>query len=113
MRGSGRFMGFRVVANSALGEILAAKLNQAKGPVTVVLPLRGVSAIDVEGQPSYDPTADEHLFDAVRRNLSPKVKLVKLDLMINDSRFAERVAYEFLTLANQLQPNIMQGEREK
>ena len=33
--------------NGRLGEILADKLNAATGPVTLMLPLRGVSMIDV------------------------------------------------------------------
>src|SRR5438874_8734519 len=37
--------------NAELGRIAAAKLNQARGPVLVLLPKRGVSAIDREGQP--------------------------------------------------------------
>ncbi len=99
--------------NKRMGELLAAKLNKAMGPVVVVLPLRGVSAIDVEGQLFYDPVADEHLFEAIRRNLDSKVKLIQLDLTINDPRFAERIASEFLALANQPQSPMIQAVPEK
>ncbi|TDO51635.1 uncharacterized protein UPF0261 [Kribbella sp. VKM Ac-2527] len=54
----------------------------------VFLPLRGVSAIAVQGGPFYDPAADEALFDAVRKNVSPNVEVVELDHAINDPAFA-------------------------
>jgi uncharacterized protein (UPF0261 family) len=63
----------------------------------VLLPLRGVSAIDRAGQPFDDPEARSALFDGVRRALSGK-KLVELDLHINDRAFAEAAAQELLAL---------------
>jgi uncharacterized protein (UPF0261 family) len=65
-----------------------------------MLPLRGVSAIDVQGQPFYDAVADEYLFRALRTNLNSNIKLVALDMAINDPAFAECIASEFLALGN-------------
>ena len=76
--------------------MLARKLNQAKGPVVLLLPLQGVSGIDRPGKPFFDPVADESLFDALRANVRPNVKLVELDRHINDPEFAEAIADEFL-----------------
>jgi uncharacterized protein (UPF0261 family) len=78
--------------NARLGEIMAGKLNRARGPVTVLLPLRGVSALDREGQPFYDPQADAALFDALRQHLSDRIACVELDLHINDAAFADAIA---------------------
>jgi uncharacterized protein (UPF0261 family) len=73
-----------------LGEIIAKKLNQTTGPTALFVPLKGVSAIDVEGMPFYDPAADAALFDAIRKHLDrSKVDLVELDLAINDPAFAD------------------------
>ena len=83
--------------NAKLGEIIAQKLNRARGPVTLMLPLRGVSALDREGQPFHDRAADAALFDALRRALDPKVGLVELDLHINDPLFADAIAEELLS----------------
>ncbi|MGH8436822.1 MAG: hypothetical protein ACRERX_20720, partial [Pseudomonas sp.] len=83
--------------NARLGEIIARKLNQARGPVTLMLPLRGVSALDREGQPFHDRAADATLFDALRRTLEPNVGLVELDLHINDPLFADAIAEELLS----------------
>ena len=73
-----------------LGEIIAKKLNKTTGPTALFVPLKGVSAIDVEGMPFYDPAADAALFGAIRTNLDrSKVELVELDLAINDPAFAD------------------------
>jgi uncharacterized protein (UPF0261 family) len=84
-----------VEENAELGRIVAEKAGVSRGPVTILLPLRGVSAIDAPGQPFHDPAADEALFDAIRRRRSPHVKLIEVDAHINDPEFAARVAAEF------------------
>jgi uncharacterized protein (UPF0261 family) len=83
--------------NTKLGEELARKVSAATGPTAVMLPLRGVSAIDVAGQPFDDPQAREALFAAIRANLSG-VELIELDYHINDSEFAEAAAAKLLAL---------------
>jgi uncharacterized protein (UPF0261 family) len=76
-----------------LGEIIAKKLNKTTGPTALFVPLKGVSAIDVEGMPFYDPIADKALFDAIRKHLDrSKVELVELDMAINDPKFADAMA---------------------
>ena len=84
--------------NAELGRLVAQKAARAAGPVTIVLPLRGVSAIDAPNQPFHDPEADEALFAAVRGNLAGNVTLVEVDAHINDPAFADRLAAEFLPM---------------
>ena len=84
-----------VEENRQLGTILAGKLNQATGPVTLLLPLRGVSAIDRHGKPFHDENADKALFDALRSHLRPPVKLVEISCHINDPEFASAIVAEF------------------
>jgi uncharacterized protein (UPF0261 family) len=73
-----------------LGEIIAEKLNKTTGPTALFVPLKGVSAIDVEGMPFHDPVADAALFGAIRAHLDrSKVELVELDMAINDPAFAD------------------------
>jgi uncharacterized protein (UPF0261 family) len=79
-----------------LGRILAEKVNAYTGPVTVLLPLRGVSVISAEGGPFYAPEADAALFEAIRTHLAPQVKLVELDCLINDPAFARACAEALL-----------------
>jgi uncharacterized protein (UPF0261 family) len=71
-----------------LGQRIAAKLSAATGPVALFIPLRGVSMIDAEGGPFWDPEADAALFGALRSGLDGKVELHELDLHINDPEFA-------------------------
>jgi uncharacterized protein (UPF0261 family) len=80
-----------------LGEIIAGKLNKTTGPTALFIPLKGVSAIDVEGMPFYDPAADAALFEALRTHIDrSKVELVELDLAINDPAFADAMADRLL-----------------
>ncbi len=74
--------------NDRLGKEIAHKASAAKGPTTVLVPLKGVSAIDAAGQPFWWPEADKALFDSLRQWMSPHVKLVELDMHINDPQFA-------------------------
>ncbi len=78
-----------------IGRITATKLNSARGPVTVLIPLQGVSAIDKAGQPFYSPEALEAYRRALKATLNPVIKLVELDAHINDEIFA-RAATDFL-----------------
>jgi len=82
---------------SLLGEEIGCKLAAARGPAAVLLPLRGVSAIDAAGQPFDDPAARAALFDGVRRHIGP-TELIELDSHINDESFAIAAAEKLLTL---------------
>jgi uncharacterized protein (UPF0261 family) len=74
--------------NDRLGKEIAQKASAARGPTAVLVPLRGVSAIDREGQPFWWPEADQALVQSLRNWMSPHVKLVELDHHINDPEFA-------------------------
>jgi uncharacterized protein (UPF0261 family) len=84
--------------NAELGRIIARKLSAARGPVTLFLPLRGVSALDVAGKPFFDAAADRALFDALRAGSTPSVTLRELDCDINDPSFALAMADELHAL---------------
>jgi uncharacterized protein (UPF0261 family) len=76
-----------------LGRRLATRLNSSTGPVALLLPLRGVSAIAVEGGVFHDPAADAALFGAIRDTVDPAVvELVEVDAAINDETFAYAAA---------------------
>jgi uncharacterized protein (UPF0261 family) len=79
--------------NAELGRRIARKLNAARGPVTLFVPLGGVSLIDAEGQPFYDPEADRALFDALRENLDEGVvEVQEMETHVNDPAFARAMA---------------------
>jgi uncharacterized protein (UPF0261 family) len=79
-----------------LGEILAGKLNGSVGPVTVLLPLKGLSVIDSPGGPFWWPAADQALFDALKKNLRPEIPVVEIDANVNDEEFSRRCAATLL-----------------
>ncbi len=83
--------------NRQLGEEIARKAAQSTGPVAIMLPLEGVSAIDRHGQSFDDPLAREALYDAIRHNHGP-VELVEMHHHINDPEFAEAAANKLLEL---------------
>ncbi|MEO8520025.1 MAG: Tm-1-like ATP-binding domain-containing protein [Acidobacteriota bacterium] len=83
--------------NAAIGATIARKLTAATGPVAVLLPGRGVSAIDRAGQPFDDPAARRALHDAIRSGL-PGADVTELDLHINDPAFADTAARKLVEL---------------
>jgi len=84
--------------NDQLGKEIAQKASAAQGPTAVLIPRRGVSAIDKEGQPFWWPEADQALFQSLRNWMSPHVQLLEYDLHINDPEFAHAAATTLLKL---------------
>ncbi len=83
-----------------LGDILAQKVNLSIGPVAVVLPLRGLSMIDLEGKPFYQPAANAALFDAIRSNLRKDIPLDEMDCDVNNPEFARHCAKTLIASMN-------------
>jgi len=79
-----------------LGRIIARKLNSARGPVTLFIPLRGISMLATEGNAFYDPVADQALIDNLKAELGANVEVRELDMDINDPRFAHAMADRLL-----------------
>ena len=79
-----------------MGKEIAHKASAARGPTAVLVPLRGVSALDREGGPFWSPAADAALFQSLRNWMSPDVELMELDLHINDPAFADTAANTLL-----------------
>ncbi len=83
--------------NVKIGRFIAAKLNRMEGPVRFLIPEGGVSGLDVPGGPFWDPAADKALFEAIAKDFTttPRRKLVRLPLHINDPAFAAALADNF------------------
>jgi uncharacterized protein (UPF0261 family) len=84
--------------NGALGRWIGAKLNACAGPVRLLIPEKGVSALDIEGGPFWDPAADAALFGALKDTIADPARLAFLPLHINDPAFARAAADTFLSL---------------
>ena len=85
-----------------LGRRIGCKLSAAKGPVTLYVPLKGVSMIAVEGQVFHDPDADAALLAGLRETLGPGVEVHQVDADINDPELA-------LAMANRLHELIAEA----
>lgn len=79
-----------------LGKIVAEKVNASTGPVTVLIPRRGISVISAAGQPFHDPAADEALFGALKTHLRAGIPVIEMETTINDPAFAEACAKTLL-----------------
>ena len=86
--------------NVAIAEFIVARLNQAKGPVVVMLPLGGLSTIDRPDKIFYDPEANGALFDTLKRKLSTHIEIIEDEHHLDDPEFAIRVAETMVNLLN-------------
>jgi uncharacterized protein (UPF0261 family) len=87
-----------VQENIRMGEMIVAAANAATGPVAVLLPLKGVSMLDSEGDKFWDPEADRACFDTIKKNLKPGIRVIEMENNINDPAFSEKVAMTLLDM---------------
>ena len=81
-----------VEENKIMGKMIAHAANESKGPVVILIPLKGVSMLDSEGDRYWDPPADKACYDAIKTNLKPGIRVVELDHNINDPEFSQKAA---------------------
>jgi len=82
--------------SKAIGEAMAQRLNRSIAPVSVILPVKGISAISCQGYAFHDPQADEALFAALRKTLRSDIPVIARQETVNDPAFAEACARELL-----------------
>ncbi len=70
----------------------AEKLNRAKGPVCVMLPLKGWSSVDYPGNATFDPKEDQIFNTVLREKLNPNIDIIEVDANMEDPVFAQAVA---------------------
>ncbi len=83
-----------------LAGVIAEKLNKSKGPVRVLVPMRGLSHWNAEGKTFYDPEADQGFLKVLRELLHPSISYREIDAHVNDDRFADAVIEEFRKCAS-------------
>ncbi len=72
-----------------IASVMAEKLNRSKGPVLVLIPLRGFSMYCHPGEPMFDPERDKAFINALKSKLDPRISVLEVDAHINDPLFAE------------------------
>jgi len=86
--------------NVRAGAWIAEKLNACEGPVTFLIPEKGVSMLDAPDMAFHDPAADKALFDALADTLvqTERRRLITLPYHINDPEFSAVACAEFRSL---------------
>ena len=87
--------------NEKMGKTFAQKANAAQGPVAFLLPLKGVSILDGEGELFHDPKADKVMFDAIKDNLNEGITVEEINVNINDPEFSAKAVEMMLDLIKQ------------
>lgn len=82
--------------NAKLGQIMAQRLNQSKGPTAVFFPLKGLSQLDSPGGEFWWPEADMALLETLKQNLRKDIPLIEVDANINDPEFAKAATDKML-----------------
>lgn len=88
--------------NRRLGEIFAEKANAATGPIAFLLPLKGVSILDGDGERFCDRQADQAMFDTLKANLRGDIPVIEVDTNINDPIFAQTAVDTMLAWLHEL-----------
>jgi uncharacterized protein (UPF0261 family) len=70
-------------------KLYAEKLNKAKGPVKLVVPLKGWSSIDNPGSVLYDPDEDRYFIELLKKNLVVPMEIEEVDANLEDVETAE------------------------
>jgi uncharacterized protein (UPF0261 family) len=81
-----------------LGRIFAERLNEATGPIEVMVPTEGLSIPNVPGGVFWDPEADAAFLEVLRAHLRSDIPLSTHALHINSTEFALAVADRFVAL---------------
>jgi uncharacterized protein (UPF0261 family) len=65
-------------------KLYAEKINKAKGPIKLVVPLRGWSSLDREGGILYDPKEDQIFIEELKKHLRSPLEIEEVDCNLED-----------------------------
>ena len=78
--------------------VFAEKLNQAKGPVVILIPQKGWSAADLPGNDTHDPAEDQLFTLVLRERLKPDIQIIEVNANMEDSEFSNAVVENALKM---------------
>lgn len=84
--------------NERMGLIFAEKLNAARGPVKVFVPMGGFSELDYPDKPFWWPEADQAFVDGLNSALNPDIPVLISEKDVNDPEFSGQVAQSLLDM---------------
>jgi uncharacterized protein (UPF0261 family) len=96
-------VGVRMTAGEMVyvAEVMARKLNKAAGPTVVLIPTRGFSDYDKPGHPFHQPEGRKAFTETLKSHIEPRIKVIELDLHINDLEFTQEAVTIFDSLMKQ------------
>lgn len=77
-----------------LARTISDKLNRAKGPVTILIPLRGWSEADAATGPLFEPETNQAFITELKLLLNNHVTIIDVDAHINDDVFTKAAVAE-------------------
>lgn len=86
--------------NTALATEIATKLNGARGPVALLIPLEGISVVSSKGGTFYNPQIDHLLFSTLKSKVNKDIPVLEIRANINDRLFAEKAVETLLGFLN-------------
>ncbi|MFH0728449.1 MAG: Tm-1-like ATP-binding domain-containing protein [Pseudomonadota bacterium] len=85
----------RAMARFPMDELLigaklyAEKINAARGPIKLVVPLKGWSSLDREGSVLYDPAQDRLFIEELKKHLTVSIDIEEVDCNLEEMATAE------------------------
>ncbi len=84
---------------SVVLDLMIERVNKAKGPTIMLVPLKGFSRLDKEGMPFHDPSVPKRVRDELKGRINNRlVKVAEVDAHINDPFFGETAVDLFTEL---------------
>jgi uncharacterized protein (UPF0261 family) len=78
-----------------VADTMADKLNKARGPVKVLIPLGGYSSLDRKGTDFYDPELDRIFVDELKKELKHDIEVREVDIDLDTPEFAQAIVDAF------------------
>jgi uncharacterized protein (UPF0261 family) len=79
-------------------DVIADRLDRARGPWTFIVPLQGWSSLDKAGRPIFDPVADAAFVARLKEKLADRGRVKEVDLHLYTPEFARVAVDEFVRL---------------
>ncbi len=78
-----------------VADTMADKLNKARGPVKVLIPLGGWSSLDRRGTDFYDAELDRAFVDELKKQLKQDIEVREVDTDLETPEFAQAIVEAF------------------
>jgi len=85
-----------------VGQVMAERLNESRGPTAVMIPLRGWSVYGAPGGPLHDALGYRAFLKALKNQLHARIPLKEVDAHINDGVFVDLCVKQLVRSMNEM-----------